>query len=106
MTRNLRMTGAVASSDAARVLGDPKATGAERSAAASALAQAAHQARQTRAQAASDAGRVLRDSAATSAERSAAASALASARPMTDEASAAAGNLLIQPAKHANRRYD
>lgn len=59
MTRNLRMTGAVAASDAARVLGDPNATGAERSAAASALAQAAHQARQTRAQAASDAGRVL-----------------------------------------------
>jgi hypothetical protein len=28
------------------------------------------------------------------------------ARPMTEEASAAAGNLLIQPAKHANRRYD
>jgi hypothetical protein len=39
MTRNLRMTGAVAASDAARVLGDPKATGAERSAAGSALAQ-------------------------------------------------------------------
>ena len=55
MERNLRMTGAVAASDAARVLGDPNATGAERSAAASALAQAAHQARQTRAQAASDA---------------------------------------------------
>jgi vancomycin resistance protein YoaR len=55
MTRNLRMTGAVAASDAARVLGDPNATGAERSAAASALAQVAHQARQTRAQAASDA---------------------------------------------------
>ena len=70
MTRNLRMTGAVAASDAARVLGDPSATGAERSAAASALAQAAHQARQTRAQAASDAARVLRDPAATSAERS------------------------------------
>ena len=78
-TRNLRMTGAVAASDAARVLGDPDATGAERSAAASALAQAAHQARQTRAQAASDAARVLRDSAATSAERSAAGSALAQA---------------------------
>jgi hypothetical protein len=29
MTRNLRMTGAVAASDAARVLGDPNATGAE-----------------------------------------------------------------------------
>lgn len=58
MTRNLRMTGAVAASDAARVLGDPSATGAERSAAASALAQAAHQARQTRAQAASDAARL------------------------------------------------
>jgi len=40
MTRNLRMTGAVAASDAARVLGDPNATGAERSAAGSALAQA------------------------------------------------------------------
>jgi hypothetical protein len=47
MTRNLRMTGAVAASDAARVLGDPNATGAERSAAASALAQAVHQTRQT-----------------------------------------------------------
>jgi hypothetical protein len=34
------MTGAVAASDAARVLGDPNATGAERSAAGSALAQA------------------------------------------------------------------
>ncbi len=79
MAKNLRMTGAVAASDAARVLGDSTATGAERSAAASALAQAAHQARQTRAQAASDAGRVLRDPAATSAERSAAASALAQA---------------------------
>ena len=78
MTRNLRMTGAVAASDA-RVLGDPNATGAERSAAASALAQAAHQARQTRAQAASDAARVLRDPAATGAERSAAGSALAQA---------------------------
>jgi hypothetical protein len=30
----------------------------------------------------------------------------ASARPMTEEASAAAGNLLIQPTKHANHRYD
>jgi len=79
MAKNLRMTGAVAASDAARVLGDPNATGAERSAAASALAQAANQARQTRAQAASDAGRVLSDPAATSAERSAAASALAQA---------------------------
>jgi hypothetical protein len=76
MTRNLRMTGAVAASDAARVLGDPNATGAERSAAASALAQAAYQARQTRAQAASDAARVLRDPAATSAERSAVGSVL------------------------------
>ena len=36
MERNLRMTGAVAASDAARVLADPNATGAERSAAASA----------------------------------------------------------------------
>jgi hypothetical protein len=79
MTRNLRMTGAVAASDAARVLGDPNATGAERSADASALAQAVHQARQTRAQAASDAARVLRDPAATGAERSAAGSALAQA---------------------------
>jgi len=40
MTRNLRMTGAVAASDAARVLRDPAATSAERSAAGSALAQA------------------------------------------------------------------
>lgn len=39
MAKNLRMTGAVAS-DAARVLADPTATGVERSAAASALAQA------------------------------------------------------------------
>jgi len=39
MTRNLRMTGTVAASDAARILGDPKATGDERSAAGSALAQ-------------------------------------------------------------------
>ena len=45
MERNLRMTGAVAASDAARVLADPNATGAERSAAASALAQPAHHAR-------------------------------------------------------------
>ncbi len=40
MAKNLRTTGAIAASDAARVLGDSKATGAERSAAASALAQA------------------------------------------------------------------
>jgi hypothetical protein len=40
MERNLRMTGAVAASDAARVLRDPAATSAERSAAGSALAQA------------------------------------------------------------------
>jgi hypothetical protein len=52
MDRDLRMTDAVAASDAARVLGNPNATSAERSAAASALAQTAHQARQTRALAA------------------------------------------------------
>jgi hypothetical protein len=79
MQRNLRMTGAVAASDAARVLSDPAATGAERAAAASALAQAANRGRETRARAASDAARVLRDPAATSDERSAAASALAQA---------------------------
>jgi hypothetical protein len=39
MPKNLRMTGAVAASDAARVLSDPAATGDERSAAASALSQ-------------------------------------------------------------------
>ena len=41
MPKNLRMTGAVAASDAARVLSDPAATADERSAAASALSQAA-----------------------------------------------------------------
>src|ERR1700735_5177238 len=75
MPKNLRMTGAVAASDAARVLSDPAATGDERSAAASALSQAANRARETRAWAASEAGRVLRDPAATGDERSAAASA-------------------------------
>ena len=79
MAKNLRMTGGVAASDAARVLSDPAATADERSAAASALAQAANSARQTQARAASDAARVLRDPAATSQERSAAASALAQA---------------------------
>jgi hypothetical protein len=77
MPKNLRMTGAVAASDAARVLSDPAATGDERSAAASALSQAANRARETRARAASEAGRVLRDPAATGDERSAAASTLA-----------------------------
>ena len=77
MPRNLRRTGAVAASDAAPVLSDPTATRDERSAAASALSQAANRARETRVRAASEAGRVLRDPAATGGERSAAASELA-----------------------------
>ena len=74
MPKNLRMTGAVAASDAARVLEDPAATGDERSATGSALSQAAT-ARETGD--GLEAGRVLRDPAATGDERSAAASALA-----------------------------
>lgn len=69
-------TGARAASAAGRTLSNPSATRAERSAAASALAQRGTTS-QTSARAASAAGRALSDPGATRAERSAAASALA-----------------------------
>jgi hypothetical protein len=62
--------------EAAQVLRSPLATPEERSAAGSALSQAAAQARETSARVASEAGRVLGDANTSAAERAAAATVL------------------------------
>lgn len=76
MARNSRQTGPKAASAAGKTLRDPKATQAERSAAASALAQAPNSTGQSGAKAASAASKTLKSPRATQAERSAAASTL------------------------------
>jgi len=76
MTRNTRQTGARAASSAGRVLQSSSSTKAQRSAAASTLAQRGTPDQTGRA-AASAASRTLRSSGSTAAQRSAAASALA-----------------------------
>jgi hypothetical protein len=75
MAQSSRRTGPRAASAAGRTLSDTNATRAERSAAASALAQVGTP-DQTGRRAASAAGKTLSDTNATRAERSAAASAL------------------------------
>lgn len=72
---NTRTTGTRAASAAGKTLNNLRATSAEKSAAASALAQAGNT-RQTSSKAASAAARTLGDPKATRAEKSAAASAL------------------------------
>jgi len=75
MAKNTRQTGARAASAAGRTLRSSSASPAQRSAAASALAQTGNR-DQTGSAAASAAGRTLRSPSATSAPRRAAASAL------------------------------
>lgn len=76
MANNTRRTGQRAASAAGKTLASPNATKAEKSAAASALAQTGSS-DQTGRRAASAAGRTLGSANATKAEKSAAASALA-----------------------------
>ncbi len=71
-----RKTSPSAASSAARTLNNPRATGAEKSAAGSALAQSGNN-KQTSARAASAAAKTLTDPRATRAEKAAAGSALA-----------------------------
>jgi hypothetical protein len=78
MTRNTRQTGIRAASAAGRTLASSNSTRAQRSAAASALAQRGTRDQTGRA-AASAAGRTLASSSSTRAQRSAAASALSQA---------------------------
>lgn len=73
---NQEQTSKAAASRSAKVLGDPKASAAAKSAAGSALTQRATQVEQTSRKAASAASNVLRDPKASAAEKSAAASAL------------------------------
>ena len=73
---NREQTGKAAASRAAKVLRDPNASAAAKSAAGSTLTQRGAQLEQTSRAAATQASRVLRDPTATAAEKSAAASAL------------------------------
>ena len=73
---NREQSGKAAASRAAKVLSDPNASTAAKSAAGSTLTQRASQLEQTSRAAASAASRVLRNPASTAAEKSAAASAL------------------------------
>lgn len=73
---NREQSGKTAASQAAKVLRDPNASAAAKSAAGSALTQRATQLEQTSRAAASAASGVLRDPKSTAAEKSAAASAL------------------------------
>lgn len=73
---NKEQTGKSAASKAAKVLRDPNASAAAKSAAGSTLTQRATKVEQTSKAAASAASRVLRDPSATAAQKSAAGSAL------------------------------
>jgi len=73
---NPRQTSPKAASQAAKVLSDRSSTKAEKTAAASALAQTASKAGQTSPKAASQAAKVLSDRSSTKAEKTAAASTL------------------------------
>ena len=76
VTKRSETTGPRAATAASKVMRDPRATAAEKSAAASTLTQVRAQNEETRAAAASNAGRVLADPASSAAAKSAAASAL------------------------------